>query len=390
MWWGIYVQFRGERMQDIVSERSRYLGAFDGDAHGDRQAKKLAKQIGKDYIATGSPGQPRLVKSPLEPFNNDLFAAQAAADEYPGDLDVEPDDFDGDDEALFTAVGELWREAYRIGWPAARPSVYGAFNAPLADFSDASAEYLVGLQAAGYHWRRLEMQRLQRPPVAHFDDPDQPDRLTNWCRLRSWDRGAVLGAVADEFRREWVDALDASLAYRELGEHYVVTGLHETHAELLPAGLTGEGARAWVEVGISIFNANWWLEAVEGELPPDHHAFTGVIRSPAWRPEFYPAVAKLIKEAGWALREGEPGGLPSLPDQIMLPDNGILAVDRPGFDAKESVRFRVTEWTRKEGVVVAVDAVGGAHARGLAEHIQSLYGHEEVTVSWQKIIEGTY
>lgn len=59
MWWTMCVPMKGQRPEDGMM-----LGSFDGSAMGDREAKKAAKALGREYIRSGGPGQPRLLKSP--------------------------------------------------------------------------------------------------------------------------------------------------------------------------------------------------------------------------------------------------------------------------------------------------------------------------------------
>lgn len=65
------IQLRGQSIQEAVVHPRQFLCSYDGDVYGDREAKKMAKRVGRDYIRKGGPGQPRLVKSPLEPFGED-------------------------------------------------------------------------------------------------------------------------------------------------------------------------------------------------------------------------------------------------------------------------------------------------------------------------------
>jgi hypothetical protein len=65
-WWSIVVVFRGERVEYAL-ERRGAMGSWDGAVIGDREAKKAAKALGREYIKTGAPGQPRVVKSPERP-----------------------------------------------------------------------------------------------------------------------------------------------------------------------------------------------------------------------------------------------------------------------------------------------------------------------------------
>lgn len=75
MWWSMVVQFRGQSMQEASANPAQFLCSYDGAVYGDRQAKKMAKKVGRDYIFHGAnAGQPRLVKTPMEPFGPEEFA----------------------------------------------------------------------------------------------------------------------------------------------------------------------------------------------------------------------------------------------------------------------------------------------------------------------------
>ncbi len=74
MWWSIVVKQRGQSMREATATRSQLLCSYDGSVYGDRQAKKMARGVGSDYIKAGGPGQPRLVKTPMEPFGPEEFA----------------------------------------------------------------------------------------------------------------------------------------------------------------------------------------------------------------------------------------------------------------------------------------------------------------------------
>lgn len=62
-------------MREAIAHPEQFLCMYDGSIYGDRQAKKMAKRVGRDYIFTGANiGQPRLVKTPMEPFGPEEFA----------------------------------------------------------------------------------------------------------------------------------------------------------------------------------------------------------------------------------------------------------------------------------------------------------------------------
>jgi hypothetical protein len=81
-------------MQEAGAHPDQLLCSFDGAVYGDREAKKMARRAGRDYISSRGPGQPRLVKTPLEPYSEAEWDAldemsrevlEAAA--YSADLD---------------------------------------------------------------------------------------------------------------------------------------------------------------------------------------------------------------------------------------------------------------------------------------------------------------
>jgi hypothetical protein len=75
MWWSMVVQMRGQSMQEACAHPEQLLCSYDGGIYGDRQAKKMAKKVGRDYIFKGANvGQPRLVKTPMEPFGAEELA----------------------------------------------------------------------------------------------------------------------------------------------------------------------------------------------------------------------------------------------------------------------------------------------------------------------------
>lgn len=75
MWWSMVVQLPGQSMPEAVAHPERFLCSYDGSIYGDRQAKKMAKRAGRDYIFKGANyGQPRLVKTPMEPFGPEELA----------------------------------------------------------------------------------------------------------------------------------------------------------------------------------------------------------------------------------------------------------------------------------------------------------------------------
>src|SRR4051794_37147631 len=68
VWYSMVVQYPGQSMQEACLHAEQYLGAYDSDVYGKRQAKKLAQKAGRDYIFHGANvGQPRMVKTPLDP-----------------------------------------------------------------------------------------------------------------------------------------------------------------------------------------------------------------------------------------------------------------------------------------------------------------------------------
>lgn len=71
MWHSIVIQHRGQSMQEACAHRDQFLCCYDGSIYGDREAKKMAKRVGKDYIFSDGPGQPRHVKTPMEPFGEE-------------------------------------------------------------------------------------------------------------------------------------------------------------------------------------------------------------------------------------------------------------------------------------------------------------------------------
>jgi hypothetical protein len=73
-WWSCVVQLPGQAMQEATAHPEQFLCAYDGGIYGDRQAKKMARRAGREYISTGGIGQPRLVKTPMEPFGDEEFA----------------------------------------------------------------------------------------------------------------------------------------------------------------------------------------------------------------------------------------------------------------------------------------------------------------------------
>ena len=73
-WWSCVVQFRGQPMQEATAHPEQLLCSYDGAIYGDRQAKKMARRAGREYISEGGPGQPRLVKTPMEPYGEEEIA----------------------------------------------------------------------------------------------------------------------------------------------------------------------------------------------------------------------------------------------------------------------------------------------------------------------------
>jgi hypothetical protein len=85
MWHSIVIKWRGQSMQEATGNPNQMLGSFDGSVYGDRQAKKMAKKLGREYIRSGGPGQPRYVKSPLEPYGEEeMRQVEEALKHVPG------------------------------------------------------------------------------------------------------------------------------------------------------------------------------------------------------------------------------------------------------------------------------------------------------------------
>jgi hypothetical protein len=367
MWWSIVVQFRGEAMRDAVADPTRLLCSFDGSIHGDREAKKMAKGVGHDYIKADGPGQPRLVKTPMEPWGADELAEVEASIGYPGLIDIDEAE---ENEALFVAVANRWREAYRRGWPPLRRSLYEAFNETFTDEPDATVEYLVALERSGHEWRRFEVEQLDRPAQSLNGDDAKPARLAERFRLRFPRRGQALAFIAAEFMRDGVGEREATQAYREVAAHYIITTVHENYPDQLPPGLTGEDARDRTRFGMAIFDANWALEAAEEVLPTDHGVYVGGMQCALHWGELYPRAASLIRSGGWTIVEGDPGDALFLPDQVMLPEDGLLAVSRDSAEATESVRVVIAEDSVEYGMQIEITAIGGRRASDLGALLQ--------------------
>jgi hypothetical protein len=68
MWYSIVIKLPGQSMQEASTRADQIICAYDGAVYGDRNAKKMAKRDGADYIRHGpNVGQPRLVKAPVDP-----------------------------------------------------------------------------------------------------------------------------------------------------------------------------------------------------------------------------------------------------------------------------------------------------------------------------------
>jgi hypothetical protein len=67
MWWSIVVVLKGESLEEAMANEGAWNCTYDGSVYGDREAKKMAKDSARDYIDMGSPGRPRLIKSPAMP-----------------------------------------------------------------------------------------------------------------------------------------------------------------------------------------------------------------------------------------------------------------------------------------------------------------------------------
>jgi hypothetical protein len=74
-WWSIVIEHRGQPAREAAAHPEQYLCSYDGSVYGDRRAKKMAKKVAREYIFKGANiGQPRLIKSPMEPFGEEEFA----------------------------------------------------------------------------------------------------------------------------------------------------------------------------------------------------------------------------------------------------------------------------------------------------------------------------
>jgi hypothetical protein len=71
MWHSIVIVERGQSIQEACTHPNQFLCSYDGSIYGDREAKKMAKRAGKEYIFAHGPGQPRYVKTPMEPFGEE-------------------------------------------------------------------------------------------------------------------------------------------------------------------------------------------------------------------------------------------------------------------------------------------------------------------------------
>ena len=57
-WWSVVVGQRGEPVE-FALENTGAMGSWDGSVIGDREAKKAAKALGRDYIKTARQGSRR-------------------------------------------------------------------------------------------------------------------------------------------------------------------------------------------------------------------------------------------------------------------------------------------------------------------------------------------
>ncbi len=68
MWYSTVIKLPGQSMEEACTRSEQFICVYDGDVYGDRQAKKMAKRAGVEYIRHGANiGQPRLVKTPIDP-----------------------------------------------------------------------------------------------------------------------------------------------------------------------------------------------------------------------------------------------------------------------------------------------------------------------------------
>jgi hypothetical protein len=71
MWWSMCIVLPGESIKEAMLNEAQFICAFDGSVHGDRQAKKMAKKVGHEYIRQGQIGTPRLVKTLEAPYDEE-------------------------------------------------------------------------------------------------------------------------------------------------------------------------------------------------------------------------------------------------------------------------------------------------------------------------------
>jgi hypothetical protein len=77
-WHHIVIVYPTESLEEAVTRPHRLFCSFDGEEgwRSNRRAKKLARKFGREWIRGEAEGQPRYVKTRVEPFSHDqLFAA---------------------------------------------------------------------------------------------------------------------------------------------------------------------------------------------------------------------------------------------------------------------------------------------------------------------------
>jgi len=62
------IKYPGQSMQEACLHAEQFICAYDGDVYGKREAKKLARRDAREYIRQSKVGQPRLVKTPVNPL----------------------------------------------------------------------------------------------------------------------------------------------------------------------------------------------------------------------------------------------------------------------------------------------------------------------------------
>jgi hypothetical protein len=232
MWWSMVVQLRGQSMQEASAHPEQFLCCYDGSVYGDRQAKKMAKKVGRDYIFKGANvGQPRLVKTPMEPFGKEELAEVADALERglvpPGmtleaaqqlrDMTSDDPEEDGDRPALDAEAAAV---AHRYG----------------IDFYDASERF-----AAEF----ITPMLADAAPGEFTIVPDEE----SWRMCRVWILGEAEPRLMDEVGlAEVYSAMSAVSAAQVTGDEPTMAAAYAHYDRMLENVIAKNGLEALVEV----------------------------------------------------------------------------------------------------------------------------------------------